>query len=86
MNSKDHTKYFMLILLFSGDVNWPTQILETWSVFKEQGLYFVHLNLNSLPSKIEELRQIAKYTKSTVIGLSETKLDKLKFDPETTAC
>ena len=34
----------------------------------------------SLPSKIEELRKIAKDTNSAVIGLSETKLDKTIFD------
>ena len=85
MNYKDHTKFFRLILLLSSDINLnpgPTQISKTWSVFKKQGLHFVHLNINSLPSKIEELRQIAKDTNSAVIGLSETKLDKTIFDSE----
>ena len=85
MNYKDHTKFFRLILLLSGDINLnpgPTQISETWSVFKKRGLHFVHLNINSLPSKIEELRQITKNTNSAVIGLSETKLDKTIFDFE----
>ena len=85
MNYKDHTKIFRLILLLSGDINLnpgPTQISETWSVFKKRGLHFVHLNINSLPSKIEELGQIAKNTNSAVIGLSETKLDKTMFDSE----
>ena len=85
MNYKDHTKFFRLILLLSGDMNLnpgPTQISETWSVFKKRGLHFVHLNINSLSSKIEELRQIAKNTNSAVIGLSETKLDKTIFDSE----
>ena len=85
MNYKDHTEFFRLILLLSGDINLnpcPTQISETWSVFKKRRLHFVHLNINSLPSKTEELRQIAKNTDSTVIGLSETKLDKTIFDSE----
>ena len=85
MNYKDHTKFFRLILLLSGDINLnpgPTQILETWLVFKKRGLHFVHLNINSLSSKTEELRQIAKNTNSAVIGLSETKLDKTIFDSE----
>ena len=85
MNYKDHTKFFRLILLLSGDINLnpgPTQILKTWSVFKKQGLHFVHLNINSLPSKTAELRQITKGTNSAVIGLSETKLDKTIFDSE----
>ena len=85
MTYKNHTKFFRLILLLSGDKNLnpgPTQISKTWSVFKKQGLHFVHLNINSLPSMIEELRQIAKDTNSPVIGLSETKLDKIIFDSE----
>ena len=84
-NYKDHTKFFRLILLLSGDINLNpglTQISETWSVFKKQELHFVHLNINSLPSKIEELRQIAKNTNLAVIGLSETKLDRTTFDSE----
>ena len=85
MNYRDHTKFFMLILLLSRDINLnpgPTQISKTWSVFKKRGLHFVHLDINSLPSKIEEFRQIAKDTNSAVIGLSETKLDKTIFDSE----
>ena len=85
MNYEDQTKFFRLILLLSDDINLnpgPTQISETWSVFKKRGFYFVHLNINSLPSKTEELRQIAKNTNLAVIGLSETKLDKTMFDSE----
>ena len=71
MNYKDHTKFFRLILLLSSDINLnpgPTQISETWLVFKKQGPHFVHLNINSLPYKIEELTQIVKDTDSAVIG------------------
>ena len=85
MNYKDHAKFFRLILLYSGDTNLnpgPTQISATWSVFKKRALHFAHLNINSLPSKIEDLRQINKNTISAVIGLSETKFDKTLFDSE----
>ena len=85
MNYKDDTKFFRLILLLSGGINLnsgPTQISETWSVFKKLGLHFVYLNIQSLPSKIEELRQIVKDTNSAVIGLSKTKLDIIIFDSE----
>ena len=85
MNCKDHTQFFRLILLLSGNINLnpgSTQISKTWSVFKQRGLHFVHLNINNLPSKIEKLRQIAKDTNSAVIGLSEIKLDKTIFDSE----
>ena len=74
-----------MILLLSGDINLnpsPTQISKTWSIFKKRGLHFIHLNINSLPSEIEELRQIAKDTNSAVTGLSERKLDKTIFDSE----
>ena len=63
MNCKDHTKFFRLILLLSGDINLnpgPTQISKTWSVFKKRGLHFVHLNINSLPYKIEDLDKSPK--------------------------
>ena len=59
MNCKDHAEFFRFILLLYGDINLnpgPTQISKTWSVFKKRGLHFVHLNIKSLPSKIEELR------------------------------
>ena len=85
MNCKDHTKFFRLILLLPGDINLnpgPTHISKTWSVSKKPALHFVLLNINSLPSKVEELRQIAKDTNLAVIGLSETKLDGTIFDSE----
>ena len=59
MNFKDHTKFFRLILLLSENINLNpglTQISKTWSVLRKRGLHFVHLNIDSLPSKIEELR------------------------------
>ena len=83
MNYKDHIKFFRLILLLSRDINLnpgPTQTSESRSAFKKRGLYFVHLNINGLPSNTEELRQIAKDTNSAVIRLSVTILDKTIFD------
>ena len=74
MNYKDHTKFFRLILLLSGIINLnpgPTQILETWSVFKKPAFHFVLLSINIFLSKIEELRQVAE-----VIVLFETNLIK----------
>ena len=42
---------------------------------KQRGLHFIHLNINSFLSKIEELHLIAKSTNAAVIGISESKLD-----------
>ena len=46
-----------------------------WSVFTSRGLHFIHLNVNSLLPKIDELRNIAKLSNAAVIGIIESKLD-----------
>ena len=38
-------------------------------------MHFIHLNLNSILPKIDKIRYTAKLTNTTVIGLSENKLD-----------
>ena len=43
-----------------------------WNVFKVQGLHFIHININSLLPKIEELRRIACLSNAVVIGISES--------------
>ena len=58
------------------------QYLNEWNVFKNRGLHFIHLNINSLLPKIEELRYIAKSTNAAVIGICESKLDASVLDPE----
>ena len=45
-----------------------------WSVFNSRGLYFIHLNVNSLLPKIDELGNIAKLTNAAIIGISKSKL------------
>ncbi|MCP4266595.1 MAG: hypothetical protein GY777_13675, partial [Candidatus Brocadiaceae bacterium] len=44
-------------------------------IFKKKGLHFVHLNCNSLLSKIDEIREFVLHCKPHVICFSETKLD-----------
>ena len=51
------------------------QYSNEWNVFKNRGLHFVHLNINSLLPKIEELRFIAKSTNTAIIGICESKLE-----------
>ena len=50
------------------------QFLNKWNVFKNRGLHIIHLNIDSLLSKIEERRSIAKSANAAVIGISESKL------------
>ena len=56
---------------------------ENWEIFRKKGLHFIHLNINSLMPKINELREIVKISNPTVIGITETKLDNLIGDSET---
>ena len=59
-----------------------SQCSNEWNVFKNRGLYFIHLNINSLLPKIEELRFIAKSTNAAVIGICESKLDASVLEQE----
>ena len=42
----------------------------------------IHLNINSVLSKIDELRVVAKKSKATVTGVTESKLDETVLDGE----
>ena len=55
---------------------------ENWKKFRNRGLQFIHLNINSLQPKIDELREIIKISSPTVIGITETKLDNSIDDSE----
>ena len=48
---------------------------DAWNIFQKRVMHFIHLNINSIVPKIDEIRYFAKLTNATVIGLSETKLD-----------
>ena len=81
---------FSHLLLLSGDIclnpgpvhQDTLQCLNEWNVFTNRGLHFIHLNINSLLPKIEELRYIAKIYQCCRIGICESKLDASVLDPE----
>ena len=56
--------------------------MNEWNIFKSRGLHFIHLNINGLLPKIEELCIIATSTNATIIGISESKLDESVLEPE----
>ena len=58
------------------------QSIGNWKVFIKLGLHLIHLNINSLLSKIDELRAVAKKSRATVIGITEPKLDETVLDGE----
>ena len=78
---KNYTNFFQLLLLISGDIRLnpgPKQlsnINNLSKIFRKRGLHFIHLNINSLLLKIDEVRNIAKVSGASVIGVSESKLD-----------
>ena len=53
-----------------------------WNAFRRKGLHFLHLNVNSLLPKIDEVKLIADRSNATIIGISETKLDNTIMDNE----
>ena len=57
-------------------------MFSNWKVFNNEGLHFLHLNVNSLPSKIDEIKMIALKSNATIIGITETKLDNTIKDSE----
>ena len=48
---------------------------EKWVVFKKRGLHFVHININSLPPKIDELQYLTKLSNASIVGIGKTKLE-----------
>ena len=70
--------------LNTSDVNFEEHLTDTdiWANFNKRGLHFLHLNVNGLLSKIEELRLTAQKTNAAVIGISETKIDESVLDGE----
>ena len=87
LKNKDLNSFSQLLLLLSGDISLTPgpvdqgtlQCSNERNVFKNRGLHFIHLNINSLLSKIEELCFIAK---SAVIGICESKLDASVLEQE----
>ena len=71
-------------MILSGDITLNPglvckhQILNTteWDIFKTKGLHLMHLNINSLLPKIDELRHMARLSNTAVIGICESKLGK----------
>ena len=45
-----------------NDDAYKTDPVASWKAFSKRGLHLIHLNINSLLSKIDELREIAKKT------------------------
>ena len=82
-------KFYHLLILLSGDVSLnpgPSQYLsdndDKFEPFRKRGLYFLHINVNSFLSKIDELRDVVGHTKPAILGITESKLDSSVSDQE----
>ena len=52
---------------------YKTDPVADWKAFNKRGLHLIHLNINSLLSKIE-LLEIARKTRATVIGITYNRI------------
>ena len=91
MKNKYNRLYLRMVLILSGDIELnpgpvdKNQIKkEDFEVFNNKGLHFMHLNINGLLNKIDELRYIARSSNAAVIGITETKLGNTVYDSEVT--
>ena len=80
---KDYNNFYQFLLLLSGDVSLnpgPVQIslavnINICEPLNKKGLHFLHININSLLTKIDELKCMANETNAAIIGITESKLD-----------
>ena len=61
---------------------YKTDPVAGWKAFNKRGLHLIHLNINSLLPKIDELWEIARKTIATIISITESKLDGSVIDGE----
>ena len=75
-------QFYHLLILLSGDVSLnpgSCQYLpdndDKFKPFGKRGLHFLHINVNSLLSKIDELREVVGHIKPAILAITESKLD-----------
>ena len=64
-----------MVLLLPGVVTRNQLKHLKFEAFNNKGPHLIHLNINSLMPKIDELHNIAKCSNAAVIGMTENKLD-----------
>ena len=82
-------KFYHLLILLSGDVSLntgPSQNLpdkdDKFKPFRNCGLHILHINVNSLLSTTDELRDVVAQTKPAISGITESKLESSVSDQE----
>ena len=89
IKEEKNLKFYKFLILLSGDISLnpgPNQNIQIsdkkFEPFCKRGLHFLHINVNSLISKIDELRDIVSKTKPAILGITESKLDSSVNDQE----
>ena len=74
--------FYHLLILLSGDISLnpgPSQYLpendNNFEYFRKRGFNFLPVNVNSLLSKIDELRHIVGHSKPAILGTTVSRLD-----------
>ena len=86
MNNKS---FLRILLILSGYISlnpgpvYNNQSLHSneWNVFRSKGIHLIHLNINSLLPKIDEIPYIAERTKAAAIGISNISYVQKNFFP-----
>ena len=87
---KNNKSFLHILLILSGDITLnPGPVYNNKSldsnkcnVFKSKGIHLIHLNVNSLLPKIDEICYIAECANAAVIGKTESTLNKSNFQLE----
>ena len=73
---KNYSTFYQILLLLSGDISLnPGPTLDSvsqsfWKPFQHKGLNSLHLNINSILPKLDELKTIAGNAKAAIIGIT----------------
>ena len=71
------------VILNLGPIQRSPDINSTiWEQLSKKGLHFLHININSLLPKKDEIRCIANKTKAVIIVITESKHDHAVPDSE----
>ena len=90
LKCQNYTNFYKLFLLLSRNVSLNPEVIQRssdinstkWEPLNKKGLHFLHININSLLSKTDEIRSVTNKTKATIIGITESKLDHAVPDSE----
>ena len=76
-----------MLFLLSGDTilspgPTPNSISQSfWKPFENKG-HFLHLNINSILPKLDELKMTTRNTNAAIVGITESKADNFISDSE----